>query len=123
MSLIKKILKTHFEGGSNLAQGGQTKDGEGLADLIRTLEGEGQVLALQSTASAGGGATEDDVAVVGLLATDTILSVTQRVPGAGVGKVFIGWADKKAGSLDLTWDDDPGAGAIVVVAVKRVPTS
>lgn len=123
MSLQKKIKSNHFEGGKNLTKGGEQDKDQNLAKLIQDLEAEGQVLQLESAASAGGNATEDDVAVAGLLATDEILSVGQRVPGAGVGKTLIGWADQKDGSLDLTWDADPGAGAIVRVAVKRKPLS
>lgn len=122
MSLVEKIKVIHFQGGQNLTQGGKTAKGASLAELIRNLEGEGQVLQLESAASAGGGATEDDVVVAGLLATDEILSVSQRVEG-GNSLALIGWSDQQDGSLDLTWTGDPGAGAIVRVAIKRKPLS
>ena len=122
MSLSKKIKSNHFEGGKNLTKGGEQDKDQNLAKLIQDLEAEGQVLQLESAASAGGGATEDDVAVAGLLLTDEILGVSQRVPGAN-DLALIGWADQKAGTLDLIWAADPGAGAIVLVAVKRKPLS
>ncbi len=123
MSLLKKIKLDHFAGGKNITQGGKRGKGdEHLAELVRNLEDEGQVLQLESAESAGGGATEDDVVVAGLLATDEVLSVTQRVAG-GNSLPLLGWSDQKDGSLDLTWSADPGVGAIVKVAVKRKPKS
>jgi len=67
--------------------------------------------------SVGGAATETLV-VTGLAATDTILSVSQRVPGANPA-AFLGWANQAADALDVTWPGDPGAGAIIRVAVRK----
>lgn len=121
MSLTKKIKSNHFEGGSNLTQGGKSKKGESLAELVQNLEGEGQVLGLLSDAGAGGGASEVMV-VPGLLATDQVLSVAQRVPG-GNNLAIIGWSTPIAGALTGIWAADPGANARLDVVVKRIPLS
>jgi hypothetical protein len=75
------------------------------------------VIYYDSAASAGGSATET-LTITGLAAADTILSVSQKTPGAN-STAIIGWANQAANSLDLTWTGDPGAGAIVRVAVRK----
>lgn len=71
-----------------------------------------------TSAASGGGAAAETLAVVGLLATDELLAVTQRVPGA-TGAVLIGYVLDANAEIDLTWDVDPGAGAIVEVLIRR----
>lgn len=126
LKLLTTLLRDHFAGGKNLSRGHEKGISQDLTALLNGLVGNSNDLAgkanlfkLTSAASAGGGATENDVVVTGLLTTDVILSVSQRVPG-GNNLAPIGWADQKAGSLDLTWTGDPGAGAIVEVLVLRV---
>lgn len=121
MSLTKKTDPNHFQGGSNITPGGKTEDGKDLASLLRELEGEGQVLSLNSAASAGGLATEA-LAVTGLLATDQVLAVAQKTPGAN-SLALLGWSTQIAGGLTGIWAADPGAGAVLQVVVKRVPLS
>lgn len=121
MSLDKKIKETHFQGGQNLTQGGKTEKGASLAELVRGVEGEGQILAFQSDAGVGGAATEA-LTVTGLKTTDQILGVAQRVPGAS-SLAMIGWNTLVADGMTIVWAANPGAGAIVVVLVKRVPLS
>lgn len=70
-----------------------------------------------SAASAGGAAFEV-LTVTGLLATDTILSVSQRVAGASA-TAATGWNTQANNALTVTWTANPGAGAIVRVAVLR----
>jgi len=118
MQILERLKDPHFEGQSNISKGGVRDKGKDLASLINKLNENANLVKLTSDASAGGGATEDDVAVDGLLATDIILAVTQRVPG-GNNLALIGYADQKDGSLDLTWTGDPGANAIVEVFVVR----
>lgn len=77
----------------------------------------GQVLAFTSGASAGGSQTET-MTVTGLLASDTILSVDQKTDGSG-GKTIIRYGTPASNALSVTWDADPGSGAVVVVTVKR----
>lgn len=97
---------------------GQTivTDGAGTLSFASIPE----ILAFSSTASAGG-SDQETVVVTGLLATDTILSVSQQTMGAGTraNQSLIQWSGQADNSLTLDWVGDPGAGAIVIVAVKR----
>lgn len=69
--------------------------------------------------SAGGAATET-MTFTGLGATDDILSVCQRVDGGAVAATsLIGWANQAANALDVTWTLDPGAGAVIRIAVRK----
>lgn len=70
-----------------------------------------------SAASAGGAPTEALV-VTGLLATDTILAVTQMTPGAN-SLPLLGWSTVANNSITGIWSANPGAGAVLVVTVKR----
>lgn len=70
-----------------------------------------------SGASAGGAAFEV-LTVTGLLSTDTILSVSQTVAGAN-GTAITGWNTQANNALTVTWTADPGAGAIIRVAILR----
>jgi hypothetical protein len=79
---------------------------------------EGHILNFDSDASAGGAAAEA-MTVTGLLATDTILSVDQTVQGAGAGNTIESFDTQIDDGLTVTWDADPGAGAIVRVSVRR----
>lgn len=73
--------------------------------------------AIPCTAGAGGGATEA-LTCTGLLTTDTILAVTQQTPGAN-SLPLLGWSTVVLNGLTGVWSADPGAGAVVLVAVKR----
>lgn len=75
------------------------------------------MIALISSTSIGGAATEA-LTVTGLLASDTILSVTQQTSGAAV-LPLLGWSNQINNSLTGIWSADPGAGAILIVTVKR----
>jgi hypothetical protein len=75
------------------------------------------ILALESDASAGG-AAEEVLVIDGLLATDTILSVTQMTPGAN-DLPLLGYSDQDDDELNVIYSADPGAGAVIVVQVKR----
>lgn len=75
------------------------------------------VLCYQSAASAGGAATEA-LAVSGLLASDSIVSVSQKSAGAN-GMPLLGYDFLGAGSLTGIWSVDPGAGAVLHVCVGR----
>lgn len=75
------------------------------------------LLALSSNAGAGGAATEVMV-VTGLLSTDTILSVSQKVKGTN-SLPLLGFNTQANNALTAVWSADPGAGAIILVAVKR----
>ncbi len=75
------------------------------------------ILALSSAATMGSSATEA-VAVTGLLTTDTILAVSQVTPG-GNSLPLLGYSTVINGGLTVIFSADPGAGAVVVVSVKR----
>lgn len=75
------------------------------------------ILVFNSTASVGGAAAEV-VVVAGLLASDTILSVSQSVKGAN-NLPLLGFNTQALNALTVVYSADPGAGAIVKVAVKR----
>lgn len=82
-----------------------------LGDLVN-------IQAYTSSASAGGAASEA-MTVTGLAAGDTILAVSQKTAGAGTGKNLIGWSTQAANALTVTWDANPGAGAVIVVLVQK----
>jgi len=139
------IRKNHFEGGSNLTEGAKKGTAGTLADLIIAIQNtsttqSSNITALQAAdvvltnavatkqtasglltidcnASAGGAATEA-LTCTGLLLTDTILSVVQKTPGAN-SLPLLGWSTVIAGGLTGIWSADPGAGAVVMIAVKR----
>jgi len=70
-----------------------------------------------SAAGAGGAATEAMV-LTGLLATDTILAVSQSAHGAN-GLALLGFNTLANNALTAVWASDPGAGSVIVVTVKR----
>lgn len=75
------------------------------------------ILSFTSSPGAGGAATEA-MTVTGLLATDTILAVSQSVQGAN-SLPLIGYNTLANNSLTGVWSADPGAGSVIVVSVKR----
>lgn len=70
-----------------------------------------------SSASAGGAATEA-MTLTGLAADDTILSVSQKTKGAN-NLPLLGWTTQAANALTCVWSANPGAGAVVIVTVKK----
>lgn len=70
-----------------------------------------------STAGAGGAATEAMV-LTGLLATDTILAVTQKTKGAN-NLPLLGYTTQAANALTGVWSANPGAGSVIIVTVLR----
>ncbi len=118
------IKKTHFEGGSNLTEGAKKGKAGTLADLIIVLQDSvalkqnaSGLVAITCNASVGGAATEA-LTCTGLLTTDTILAVSQKTKGAN-SLPLLGWGTVVANGLTATWSANPGAGAVLVVGVKR----
>lgn len=70
-----------------------------------------------STAGAGGSANEVET-VSGLLASDTITSVTLKTPGAN-SLPLLGYTAQSNGSLTAIFSADPGAGSVIQVSVMR----
>lgn len=58
------------------------------------------------------------ITVADLLATDTILSVTQMTPGANYTP-FMGWTTQIDGSIKGIWSSDPGPGSVLLVCISR----
>lgn len=77
----------------------------------------GGVKVFSSSAGAGGAATEVMV-VTGLLSTDTLLSVSQKTKGAN-SLPLLGFNTQANNALTAVWSADPGAGSVILVAVKR----
>lgn len=75
------------------------------------------LLVFEST-PVGAGAADAVLTVTGLLATDTIISVSQKVRGATTA-ALIGWDTQVNNSITGHWSADPGGLATVLVAVKR----
>jgi len=78
---------------------------------------DNRVRVFTSTPTVGGAALEA-VTVTGLLATDTILSVSQMTGGAGVLPI-LGFTTHSNNLLTCYWSADPGPGAVVIVGVLR----
>lgn len=84
--------------------------------ITATIVGK-SIIVLTSSAGAGGGATEAMV-LTGLLVSDTIVSVVQKTPGAN-SLPLLGYSTQAANALTGIWSADPGAGAVIVVSVRR----
>lgn len=76
-----------------------------------------KVTILTAAAGAGGAATEV-LNVPTLLASDSIVSVTQKTAGAN-NLPLLGWSTQVAGHITGIWSADPGAGAVVLVTIVR----
>ena len=76
-----------------------------------------RILAYDSNTSAGGAATEA-LTVTGLLSTDTIIAVSQKTKGAN-STALNGYSTLVNDGITASWTGNPGAGAVVTVAVKR----
>jgi hypothetical protein len=86
-------------------------------NLDITSPSSGTVLVFTSSATVGG-AADEVLTVTGLLATDTIISVTQKTQGAG-NLPLLGWFGQTNGAITGHWIGDPVIGAILLVAVTR----
>ncbi len=89
--------------------------GSGRSSVSDVLDAE--LLVFESDAGAGGGAQET-MTFTGLLATDTIMAMTQKTAGAN-GGAPIAYSGQAADALDVDWDADPGAGAVLTLMVRR----
>ena len=76
------------------------------------------VLAFNSNSSPTGSATETLV-VTGLLATDTILAITQVTPGVNSTVQIVGYSGQANNALTVQWAADAGGGAVIRVMVSR----
>ena len=95
---------------------------QAFADASRVsivdVAGKGEVFIYTSDASAGGAASEA-MTFTGLSTDDEILSVDQSTGGAGAGNVIDSYGTHVDDGLTITWDADPGAGAIIKLTVLK----
>lgn len=98
---------------------------DGIAGDVLTTNGSGQMSFTTQTVTAvvlsdasAGGASSEILTVTGLLATDTIISVSQQTPG-GNNTAVTGWSGQADNALTVQWTANPGANAVVAVAVLR----
>ena len=103
------IPKDHFEGSGNLTKG-QRKKGNAILSELLPFE-------LESAASAGGAASEA-MSFPGLKAGDVVMGITQKTAGA-TGNAIVAYGTPADGTLSVTWDADPGAGAVLTLLVRR----
>lgn len=79
-----------------------------------------KIVAYLSDVSVGGSGATETLTVTGLQVTDTILAVSAAVVGATAANSAVSaFGAPGADSLSVTWIGDPGAGAKVLVLVKK----
>ncbi len=98
------------------------KQDDGVSTNWSNIAGS-QILAFVSNPGPSGvaGTPMFDVVFVvpGLLATDTILAVTQETAGASGTLALLGWINQVDNGLTGKYVADPGTGSVILVAVKR----
>ena len=114
---MDRLKKGAFDGHGSLNAGQRLLGEKTLEDLLNETRDAANIFKYESAAGAGGAATEAMV-LTGLLADDEILAVSQKTPGAN-SLPLLGWTTQAADALTCTWSADPGAGAVVVVEVRR----
>ena len=117
MKVLSKLGQDHFQAASNITRNGSTKSDKDLATLINELNENSNLVSLDSDAGSGG-AAQEALVVTGLLATDVILAVSQRVKGAN-NLPLLSFGSPVADELTCDWSADPGAGSIVRILVVR----
>lgn len=87
----------------------------GLGVIEKTKIGASLVIV---SGAVGSGSASATVTATGLLTTDTIVAVTQRVKGAN-SLPLLGWSGQLADQLTAVYSADPGANAILDILVQR----
>ena len=89
-----------------------------LVDAVGAIKtSTANILSFDSNPSHGG-ASFEVMTVTGLLATDSILAVSQVIPGSNNAYVT-GFSGQANNSLTVQWNTDPGSGAVIRVVVSR----
>lgn len=119
---VRDALTTMVAGTVILNQ--STKQFERYSGTIwEPLNGLEEILVFESNPGPSGvaGTPMFDVVFVvpGLLATDTLLSATQKTAGASGTLALLGWIDQVDNGLTGKYVADPGTGSVILVAVKR----
>lgn len=95
--------------------------GSGIAGYAQADASVTSTLGYSSAASISGSATQA-LTVTGLKSTDTVLSVSQKTPGAD-SLALIGWSTLIDDGISGIWAANPKAGAILQVVVQRTVTA
>lgn len=93
-------------------------NGTTLAPTWVVAPATSNILAFESVA-VGAGYDFATLTVTGLLSTDTIISVSQKVHATVQSAAFVGWDTQTNDSIKGYWSADPGGAATVLVTVKR----
>lgn len=115
--VVGKEVSDAIDAGGPAASASASSAAASAASAAAAAASAASIAKIDSSASLGGAAFETLV-VTGLLATDTILSVSQFTKGAN-SVAAIGWDTQANNSLKVYWTADPGVGAVVRVAYKR----
>lgn len=116
ITALKAIKDINVRAKTYLSVGGNSIAGKAQADSSYT-----SYVKLQSSASAGGAATEA-VTVTGLATTDTILAVSQSTKGAN-STALNAYNTQITNGLTLSWTANPGAGSVADILVSRTVTT
>lgn len=110
----------------DIAQRAQSFVGIGGSTLAPYVQADASVpaLSLLDSAVSAGGAANETLTVTGLLTTDVVISARMTTEGANnVAVKTFAKACAIAGQYAVEWTADPGAGAIVTLAIQRASTT
>jgi len=118
MVALAKLRDAAFQGHGSLTKGQRLLGEKTLEELLNDIITNANTEVLTTDATGGGAATEADLPVAGLLATDEILSIT--VVGGGTSTVaYTGFTNQEDGEIDLIFSADPGAGKTLKILVRH----
>ncbi len=118
MVALALTKETQFQGHGSLTKGQRHLANKTLQELINDIITNANIEVLTTDATGGGDATEADLPVTGLLATDEILAITPI--GGGTSTVALtGFTGVVDGAIDLIFTADPGAGKTLKVHVRH----
>ena len=107
-----------FKGHGSLTKGQRLLSEKTLEEILNDIIINANTEVLTTDATSGGAATEGDLPVTGLLATDEILSITPI--GGGTSTVALtGFLNQEDGEIDLVFAADPGAGKTLKILVRH----
>jgi len=117
-SILARLLDNALDiAASEIPTGIPQANVSGLVSALAAKQDAAKLVVYTSGASVGGSASETLV-VTGLLSSDTILAVTQKVAGANA-TALVAHGVPASDALPISWTADPGAGSVVEVYVKK----